>query len=86
MSYESVAASEPCRQKFVQWLKDQGLTPGKLGVSAWSDVTPVLPKDRQPRRELFYYSGLFRLEAFAALAKACVKAKKTRLPDGMRTT
>ncbi len=85
MSYEDIAASGPCRQKFVEWLKAQGLTPSQLGVRAWDEIALVLPKESDAKRELFYYTGLFRLEAFAMLAKACVQAKKTRLPDTMLT-
>jgi len=85
MSYESIAESEPCRQKFVQWLKAQGLTPAKLGAKTWDEVAPVLPQDSGARPELFYYTGLFRLEGFATLAKACVEAKRARLPDTMLT-
>jgi len=85
MSYESIAQSEPCRKKFVEWLKARGLTPEQLGVPSWEQVAPVLPQESDAKRELFYYSGLFRLEAFATLAKACVEAKRARLPDAMLT-
>jgi hypothetical protein len=85
MSYESLAASEPCRRKFVEWLQGQGLTPAQLGAAIWDDIAPVLPQDRDRHPERFYYTGLFRLEAFATLAKACVQAKRTRLPDSMLT-
>lgn len=83
MSYESIAGSQLCRGKFVEWLKAQGLTPQQLGVKAWEEVVPVLPEQSDARPELFYYTGLFRLEAFATLAKACVQAKKAHLPGTM---
>lgn len=85
MSYDSIAGSEPCRQEFVLWLKTQGLTPPQLGAKTWDEVAPVLPRESGARRELFYYTGLFRLEGFATLAKACVEAKRARLPDAMLT-
>jgi len=85
MSYESIVEPQPCREKFVEWLKAQGLTPPQLGAATWAEVVPVLPKDSEAKRELFYYTGLFRLEAFATLAKACVQAKRSRLPDTMLT-
>lgn len=85
MSYESIAGSEPCRQKFREWLKGQGLAPERLGVKTWEEVVPVLPDQSDAKPELFYYTGLFRLEAFATLAKACVQVKKALLPDTMLT-
>jgi len=85
MSYESIADSQPCREKFVEWLRAQGLKPSQLGVSTWDEVAPVLPDESDAKPELFYYTGLFRLEAFATLAKACVRAKQNGLPDTMLT-
>jgi hypothetical protein len=85
MSYESLVASPPCGEKFVAWLQGRGLTPQQLGVASWNDVVPVLPDASDAQPELFYWTGLFRLEAFATLAKACVQAKKAYLPDTMLT-
>jgi hypothetical protein len=85
MSYEQIVESEPCREKFRQWLKDQGLTPEALGVADWAAVVPVLPKDSAGRERLFYHSGRFRLDALPTLAKACVAAKRKHLPDAMLT-
>lgn len=85
MSYASIAASEPCRRKFVDWLKAQGLGPAQLGVKTWDEVAFVSPEESSSKPELFYHSGLFRLEAFATLAKACVAAKQARLPNAMLT-
>ncbi|MFH1924772.1 MAG: hypothetical protein ABIP48_33400, partial [Planctomycetota bacterium] len=85
MSYEGIVESQPCREKFVEWLQSRGLTPPQLGAATWTEVAPVLPKDSEAKRELFYHTGLFRLEAFATLAKACVQAKRSCLPDTMLT-
>ena len=85
MRYEDIVESQPCRVKFVEWLRSQGLTPPQLGVATWAEVAPVLPQDSQANRELFYHTGIFRLEAFATLAKACVQAKRSHLPNTMRT-
>ncbi|NUQ64578.1 MAG: hypothetical protein HUU20_19095 [Pirellulales bacterium] len=85
MNAQSIAASEPCRKKFADWLKAQGLTPERLGVKTWDEVVPVVADRSGASPELFYYTGLFRLEAFATLAKACVQAKKAFLPDTMLT-
>lgn len=85
MSYEEIVQSEPCREKFVAWLRDQGLTPTNLGVQDWAEVRPVLPWDSDTPPELFYYTSLFRLEAFATLARACVQAKRKHLPASLLT-
>lgn len=85
MSYRDLVESEPCRAKFQEWLKAQGLSPKTLGVADWDAVVPVLPENRRGHERLFYYTGLFRLEAFATLAKACVAAKQRHLPATMLT-
>jgi hypothetical protein len=85
MSYETIAGSAACREKFAQWLRKQAVTPAELGVRSWDEVAPVTPQDSQTKPALFYYSGLFRLESLPALARACVRAKKTCLPDSMLT-
>jgi hypothetical protein len=69
----------------VAWLQGQGLTPADLGVTGWEEVTPVLPQDSDVKKELFYYTGLFRLNAFATLARAGVQAKQKHLPDALLT-
>lgn len=85
MSYESICSSAPCRAKFAEWCRRQGLSPRDLGVADWSDVVPVLPAEREKKPELFYHTGLFRLEGFATLARACAKAKREALPATLRT-
>ena len=85
MRYEAIVKSEPCRAQFAEWLQGKGETPETIGVATWAEVTPVLPADSKGREKLFYYTGLFRLEGFAHLAKTCVALKKKYLPDSLLT-
>jgi hypothetical protein len=85
MSYESIAQSAACRERFVQWLREKQVPLSDLGVNTWEEVMPITPKESRAKPQLFYYSGIFRLEGFAALARACVRAKKAWLPDSMLT-
>ena len=39
-------------------------------VAAAGAVVPVTPRERSQHPELFYHTGMFRLEAFATLARA----------------
>lgn len=85
MSYEHIVSHDVCKLKFAADLKAQGLTPQQLGVASWDEVVPVLPKDKEKRPQLFYYSGLFRLKSFADFLKAGVAAKKKHLPPSVKT-
>jgi hypothetical protein len=83
--YEHFVSCDFCKNKFREGLKAQGLTPADLGVASWDEVVPVLPADKDKHPQLFYRTGLFRLQTFADLAKASVAAKRKYLPDNVKT-
>jgi hypothetical protein len=69
-----------CKNKFREQLRESGLTPQQLGVASWEQVAPVMPENADAQPELFYYTGLFRLQSFANLLKAAVTAKNKFMP------
>lgn len=78
--YSHYQTCEFCRNKFREDLRASGLTPQQLGVTSWDQVVPVMPEDSEKHPELFYYTGLFRLQSFANLLKAAVAAKNKYMP------
>jgi hypothetical protein len=78
--YAHYQSCEFCKNKFREDLRAVGLTPQRLGVASWNEVVPVLPEDAEKHPELFYYTGLFRLQSFADLLKAAVTAKNKFMP------
>ncbi|HEY5373488.1 MAG TPA: hypothetical protein VIK01_07360, partial [Polyangiaceae bacterium] len=86
MSYEALVSSPHARNAFPDWLKAQRLSPADLGVRSWKEAVPVGPDQSTAQPRLFYWTGVYRLNAFAETAKAIVAAKKQAgLPDNIKT-
>ncbi|HWL53913.1 MAG TPA: hypothetical protein VNQ90_15845 [Chthoniobacteraceae bacterium] len=73
MSYEELAASPASQAAFREWIK------GKPFPSA-EPPRLVLPGEKERHPELFYYTGLFRLETFASYLKAASASAHRHFP------
>jgi len=67
------------------FLRNRAVTLVELGVASWDEVVPVMPADSARAPKLFYFTGLFRLHAYAAHIKAVVATKRAYLPATGRT-
>ncbi len=45
--YSHFVSCDFCKAKFAAGLKAQGLTPGVLGETAWGEVVPVPPAEKE---------------------------------------
>lgn len=83
--YEHYATCDFCKNLFREQLKASGFTPQQLGVATWDAVVPVMPENADKQPELFYRTGLFRLQSFANLLKAAVAAKNKYIPNNVKS-
>ena len=58
------------QKRFAQWVRDEGLTPEKLGVASW-DEAKLTADPGTPAPALYYYSQRFRAWSVAEFFRLC---------------
>ncbi|NQU41289.1 MAG: hypothetical protein HQ523_15175 [Lentisphaerae bacterium] len=62
MSYAQIANCVQCCTTFRSGLQAIGMTLQDLNAGTWDEVVPVGPADRDTHPQLFYHTGVFRLQ------------------------
>lgn len=84
-SYEVLTKSDSAQQQFRNFLRQQKVLLTDLNVTSWDQVKTVSEKEKEANPVLFYYSGLFRLQVLADVAKNRVLEKKKYFPENVKT-